>query len=55
MLLWPRFKSVFDANFKSIATAHSQTRRLGTVDLTPHYVTRRYAEFTASLLALHSG
>jgi Vps52 / Sac2 family len=53
VLLWPRFKLVFDANVRSVRDAHP--RRLGSVDLTPHYVTRRYAEFAASLLALHSG
>lgn len=30
-------------------------RRLGTIEHHPHYVTRRYAHFAASLLALHSG
>ncbi|CAM9108563.1 unnamed protein product [Choristocarpus tenellus] len=53
MLLWPRFQSVFDSNLKSVKNANP--RRLGTIDVHPHYVMRRYAEFTASLLALHSG
>ncbi|CAM9642682.1 unnamed protein product [Phaeothamnion confervicola] len=53
MLLWPRFKIVFDMNVKSVKAA--SPRRLGAVELHPHYVTRRYAEFTASILALHSG
>eukprot|EP00611_Tribonema_gayanum_P019451 TRINITY_DN336_c0_g1_i1.p1 TRINITY_DN336_c0_g1~~TRINITY_DN336_c0_g1_i1.p1 ORF type:complete len:749 (+),score=271.71 TRINITY_DN336_c0_g1_i1:64-2247(+) len=53
VLLWPRFKMVFDANLRSVSGA--TPRKLGTVELTPHYVTRRYAEFAASLLALHSG
>lgn len=30
-------------------------RRLGAIERHPHYVTRRYAHFAASLLALHSG
>lgn len=30
-------------------------KRLGAIERHPHYVTRRYAHFAASLLALHSG
>ena len=55
MLLWPRFKAVFDANLRSISLSSAHVKRLGTVELTPHYITRRYAGFAASLLALHSG
>ncbi|CAM9116209.1 unnamed protein product [Discosporangium mesarthrocarpum] len=53
MLLWPRFQAVFDSNLKSVKNANP--RRLGAIDVHPHYVMRRYAEFAASLLALHSG
>ncbi|CAM9962480.1 unnamed protein product [Ascophyllum nodosum] len=53
MLLWPRFKIVFDTNLKSVKTANP--KRLGVIERHPHYVTRRYAHFAASLLALHSG
>jgi len=52
MLLWPRFKAIFDANLKSVRTANA--KKLGGVDLHPHYVSRRYAEFTATCLALHA-
>jgi len=38
MLLWPRFKQVFDANVKSIKGAHE--KRLGPIDLSPHFVSR---------------
>ena len=52
-LLWPRLKSVMDNHLKSIKT--SNATKLGTVDLHPHYVTRRFAEFACSvLLVLHS-
>lgn len=37
----------------SVKTANP--RRLGVIDRHPHYITRRYAHFAASLLALHSG
>ena len=38
MLLWPRFKQVFDSNLKSIKAANA--KKLGPVDLSPHYVSR---------------
>lgn len=53
MLLWPRFKAAFDNNLKSVKAANP--KRLGAIERHPHYVTRRYAHFAASLLALHSG
>jgi len=52
MLLWPRFKAIFDANLKSVRMANA--KKLGGVDLHPHYISRRYAEFTATCLALHA-
>lgn len=53
MLLWPRFKTVLDLNLKSIKTVNH--RKLGVVDMTPHYISRRYAEFVSSILVLHGG
>lgn len=53
MLLWPRLKAVLDANLKSVKTANE--KKLGQIDLTPHYVARRYAELVSSILALQSG
>lgn len=38
LLLWPRFKQVFDANLKSIKSAN--IKKLGPVDVTPHDVSR---------------
>jgi hypothetical protein len=38
MRLWPRFKKVTDLNLESLKTASPQ--KLGTIDLTPHYVSR---------------
>lgn len=47
LLLWPRFKQVFDANMKSIKGAFSTSsslssaaKRHATVDLAPHFVSR---------------
>ncbi|KAL5713613.1 Vacuolar protein sorting-associated protein 52 [Ranunculus cassubicifolius] len=49
--LWPRFKMVFDMHLNSLRTANVKT--LWEDDVHPHYVMRRYAEFTASLLRLN--
>ncbi|KAL3686247.1 hypothetical protein R1sor_004269 [Riccia sorocarpa] len=51
LLIWPRFKLVFDMHLNSIRSANVRT--LWEDDVRPHYVTRRYAEFAASLLHLN--
>lgn len=53
MLLWPRLKMILDANMRSLEQANP--RKLGCSSNNPHFVTRRYAEFTASILTLHGG
>lgn len=50
MLLWPRLKVIMDAQLRSIRLANAQ--RLGGVELHAHYVSRRYAEFTSSVLLI---
>ncbi|KAK9080184.1 hypothetical protein SSX86_001859 [Deinandra increscens subsp. villosa] len=49
--LWPRFKMVFDMHINSLRNANVKT--LWEDDVHPHYVMRRYAEFTASLIQLN--
>lgn len=49
--LWPRFKMVFDMHLNSVRNADLKT--LWENDVHPHYVMRRYAEFTASLIHLN--
>lgn len=49
--LWPRFKMVFDMHLSSLRNAN--IRSLWEDDVHPHYVMRRYAEFTASLIHLN--
>nr|GMN68898.1 hypothetical protein TIFTF001_037949 [Ficus carica]GMN68904.1 hypothetical protein TIFTF001_037955 [Ficus carica] len=49
--LWPRFKMVFDMHLNSLRNAN--VRNLWEDDIHPHYVMRRYAEFTASLIHLN--
>jgi hypothetical protein len=51
--LWPRFKMVFDMHLNSLRNANVRT--LWEDDVHPHYVMRRYAEFTASLIHLNIG
>ncbi|XP_077238284.1 vacuolar protein sorting-associated protein 52 A-like [Tasmannia lanceolata] len=49
--LWPRFKMVFDMHLNSLRNAN--VKLLWEDDVHPHYVMRRYAEFTASLVHLN--
>lgn len=49
--LWPRFKMVFDMHLSSLRNAN--VKILWEDDVHPHYVMRRYAEFTASLIHLN--
>lgn len=49
--LWPRFKLVFDMHLNSLRNANIKS--LWEDDVHPHYVMRRYAEFTASLIHLN--
>ncbi|OQS06163.1 vacuolar protein sorting-associated protein [Thraustotheca clavata] len=50
LLLWPRYHAVIDLNVQSVIQA--KPKKLGNVELHPHYVTRRYAELVASILTL---
>ncbi|KAI9913745.1 hypothetical protein PsorP6_005117 [Peronosclerospora sorghi] len=50
LLLWPRFKTVFNLNLMSVKNAKVQ--KLGPIDLHSHFVIRRYAEFASSFLSL---
>ncbi|KAK8923468.1 hypothetical protein KSP39_PZI019150 [Platanthera zijinensis] len=49
--LWPRFKMIFDMHLNSLRYANLKS--LWEDDVHPHYVMRRYAEFTASLVHLN--
>ncbi|TDH67602.1 hypothetical protein CCR75_000086 [Bremia lactucae] len=50
LLLWPRFKAVFELNLMSVKGAN--VKKLSPIDLHPHLVIRRYAEFASSILSL---
>jgi len=49
-LLWPRLKTVMDKQLRSVRDG--DVRKLGVIDLHAHYVSRRYAEFTCSILQI---
>ena len=49
-LLWPRLKMVMDAHLRSIRGANA--KKVGAGDIHPHLVSRRYAEFTCSILSI---
>eukprot|EP00010_Vexillifera_abyssalis_P003592 CAMPEP_0201562796 /NCGR_PEP_ID=MMETSP0173_2-20130828/79525_1 /ASSEMBLY_ACC=CAM_ASM_000268 /TAXON_ID=218659 /ORGANISM="Vexillifera sp., Strain DIVA3 564/2" /LENGTH=283 /DNA_ID=CAMNT_0047977397 /DNA_START=481 /DNA_END=1329 /DNA_ORIENTATION=- len=49
-LLWPRFSDVFKLHLDSVSEATPSS--LGSIDIQPHYVTRRYSELLASILSL---
>eukprot|EP00742_Colponemidia_sp_Colp-10_P005738 GILJ01006133.1.p1 GENE.GILJ01006133.1~~GILJ01006133.1.p1 ORF type:complete len:595 (+),score=118.62 GILJ01006133.1:511-2295(+) len=51
MMLWPRFKTVLDMNIESLRRANPRT--LASQDVHPHYITRRFAEFSASIHKLN--
>ncbi|XP_065060211.1 vacuolar protein sorting-associated protein 52 homolog isoform X1 [Rhopilema esculentum] len=50
-LLWPRFQHIVDLNAHSIRDTDPQ--KLGSIDVRPHYITRRYAEFSAAINSLN--
>ncbi|KAG9300693.1 hypothetical protein G9A89_023491 [Geosiphon pyriformis] len=50
MLLWPRFQAIMDMHVESVKKARS---KFVTKDAHPHYITRRYGEFAASILTLN--
>ncbi|KAI8968291.1 Sac2 family-domain-containing protein [Mycotypha africana] len=56
MLLWPRFQYVMTLHIESLKKMFNNKAVMNAVkDIHAHYVTRRYAEFAASLLVLNDG
>lgn len=49
-LLWPRLKTVMELHHRSLKGATAP--KLGGVDLQQHYVSRRFAEFSCSILLI---
>ncbi|KAK1338545.1 hypothetical protein QTO34_001662 [Cnephaeus nilssonii] len=50
-LLWPRFELILEMNVQSVRSTDPQ--RLGGLDTRPHYITRRYAEFSSALVSIN--
>ncbi|KAK7916281.1 hypothetical protein WMY93_012042 [Mugilogobius chulae] len=50
-LLWPRFELILEMNIHSIRSTDPQ--RLGLLDTRPHYITRRYAEFSSAIVSIN--
>uniref|UniRef100_UPI00358FDED2 vacuolar protein sorting-associated protein 52 homolog isoform X5 n=1 Tax=Myxine glutinosa TaxID=7769 RepID=UPI00358FDED2 len=50
-LLWPRFAYILQLNIESIHTTEPQ--KLGSIDTHPHYITRRYAEFSSAIVSIN--
>lgn len=50
-MLWPRFETIFQMQIQSVKTCDPE--KLGTCDARPHYITRRYAEFYAAIMAIN--
>ncbi|KAJ8273736.1 hypothetical protein GJAV_G00104970 [Gymnothorax javanicus] len=50
-LLWPRFEMILEMNIQSIRNTDPQ--KLGLLDTRPHYITRRYAEFSSAIVSIN--
>jgi len=50
-ILWPRLTSVIQMNIASVRDFDTFRRR--PVDMRPHYITRRYAEFSAAVVGIN--
>lgn len=49
--LYPRFEYILKLNIQSIRDCDPQ--KLGNIDMRPHYITRRYAEFSAAIVSIN--
>uniref|UniRef100_A0A8B9JYL0 Vacuolar protein sorting-associated protein 52 homolog n=1 Tax=Astyanax mexicanus TaxID=7994 RepID=A0A8B9JYL0_ASTMX len=50
-MLWPRFELILEMNIQSIRNTDPQ--KLGVLDTRPHYITRRYAEFSSAIVSIN--
>ena len=50
-VLWPRLSSVMTANIGSVREYDTMRRR--PADMRPHFITRRYAEFSAAIIGIN--
>lgn len=52
-MLWPRFTLIVELNAESVQNCDPS--KLGSVDTRPHYVVRRYAEYSGAFLSINEG
>lgn len=50
-ILWPRFEYIFQLHVSSIKDCDPS--KLSSVDIRPHFITRRYAEFSAGITSIN--
>jgi len=50
-ILWPRLTQVFELNIQSVRDCDPTRRK--PVDVRPHYITRRYAEYSAAIVGIN--
>ncbi|XP_055897947.1 vacuolar protein sorting-associated protein 52 homolog isoform X1 [Biomphalaria glabrata] len=51
-LLWPRFEYIVSMNIQSVREC--EPSKLGHIDNRPHYITRRFAEFSAAIVGINA-
>eukprot|EP00053_Salpingoeca_punica_P012338 m.110516 g.110516 ORF g.110516 m.110516 type:complete len:701 (-) comp15917_c0_seq1:1262-3364(-) len=52
-MIWPRFTTIINLNTESVKLTDPQ--KLAAADTRPHYIVRRYAEYSGALLSLQEG
>lgn len=50
-MMWPRFQHILELNTQSVRAVDPS--KLGHIDVRPHYITRRYAEFSAAIVGIN--
>ena len=50
-IIWPRFQHIFHMHINSVKDC--DTNRLSSCDTRPHFITRRYAEFSAAIITVN--
>lgn len=50
-IMWPRFETILHLNIQSVRDVDPQ--KFGHIDNRPHYITRRYAEFSAAIVGIN--
>lgn len=54
LLLWPRFQSIIDMHVESVRK-HTSGGFFSSVDVQPHFIVKRFAELSLTILTLNEG